>query len=397
MLTIYHESLQEYLSPDQILMLEMLVRVIQIFKEVKIEKLAARLPLPIKYESRRRAVQRFLIDRGLDISLIWLPIIKIIIDKIQLQSKNKARTKKGSKQVLYLAIDRTQWADNNVFVVAAVLNKRAIPIYWIMLDKKGCSNLEEQQQLIRPALALLSNYQIVLLGDREFRGVHLAAWLTQLKVKYVFRIKGDTYIDTNSGNICLINQLNNTHGVRYFYPGIKLTKYKGFGYSNLAIYWQRKYRGKQPKEPWYLVTNLDSADAAIAGYQHRMGIEMMFRDCKTGGYNLEGSKANPARLINLILLIAIAYTLLGGSPAQQSTLDGIKYQLTSSSQYFGRSKELRGNTSTASQFWLGRYADDWLMMIDLMSESLGFIMLHRPQHRLNFLKGLSATTLVASS
>lgn len=388
MLTIYHESLQEYLSPDQILMLEMLVRVIQIFKEVKIEKLAARLPLPIKYESRRRAVQRFLINRVLDISLIWLPIIKVIIDNIQSKSKNKARTKTGSKQVLYLAIDRTQWADNNVFVVAAILNKRALPIYWMMLNKKGCSNLEEQQQLIRPVLALLSNYQIVLLGDREFRGVHLAAWLTQLKVKYVFRIKGDTCIDDKDGNICFVNQLKITPGVRYFYQD-KLTKYKGFGYSNLAIYWKRKYRGKQPKEPWYLVTNLDSVAAAITAYQHRMGIEMMFRDCKTGGYNLEGSKANPARLINLILLIAIAYT--------QSTLAGIKYQLTSSSQYFGRSKKLRGNTSTASLFWLGRYADDWLMMIDLMSESLGFIMLHRPQHRLNFLKGLSATTLVASS
>jgi hypothetical protein len=389
MLTIYHESLQEYLSPDQILMLEMLVRVIQIFKEVKIEKLAARLPLPIKYESRRRAVQRFLINRGLDISLIWLPIVKMIIDKIQSNAKNKARTKKGSKQVLHLAIDRTQWADNNVFVVAAILNKRAMPIYWIMLDKKGCSNLSEQQQLIRPALALLSNYQMILLGDREFRGVHLAAWLTQLKVKYVFRIKGDTCLGDNCGNVCLVNQLKIKSGVRYFYPGIKLTKYKGFGYNNLAIYWKRKYRGKQPKEPWYLVTNLDSADAAISAYQHRMGIEMMFRDCKTGGYNLEGSKANSARLTNLILLIAIAYT--------QSTLDGIKYQSTLSSQYFGRSKKLRGNTSKTSRFWLGRYADDWLMMIDLMSESLGFIMLHRPQHRLNFLKGLSATTLVASS
>ena len=318
-----------------------------------------------------------------------MPIIKVIIDKIQSNPKTKARTKKGSKQTLYLAIDRTQWAENNVFVVAAILNKRAIPIYWIMLDKKGCSNLEEQQQLIRPALALLANYQIVLLGDREFRGVHLAAWLTQLKVKYVFRIKGDTYIDDSHGNICLVNQLKITPGSRYLYPAIKLTKYKGFGYSNLVIYWKRKYRGKQSKQPWYLVTNLDSADAAIAAYQHRMGIEMMFRDCKTGGYNLEGSKANSARLTNLILLIAIAYT--------QSTLDGIEYQSTSSSQYFGRSKKLRGNTSTASRFWLGRYADDWLMMIDLMSESLGFIMLHRPQHRLNFLKGLSATTLVASS
>ncbi len=34
----------------------------------------------------------------------------------------------------------------------------------------------------------------------------------------------------------------------------------------------------------------------------------MFRDYKSGGYNLEGSKANIVRLTNLILLIAIAYT-----------------------------------------------------------------------------------------
>ncbi len=33
----------------------------------------------------------------------------------------------------------------------------------------------------------------------------------------------------------------------------------------------------------------------------------MFRDCKSGGYNLEGSQANQQRLTNLILLIAIAY------------------------------------------------------------------------------------------
>jgi hypothetical protein len=26
-------------------------------------------------------------------------------------------------------------------------------------------------------------------------------------------------------------------------------------------------------------------------YQQRFGIEAMFKDCKTGGYNLEGSKA----------------------------------------------------------------------------------------------------------
>ena len=36
-----------------------------------------------------------------------------------------------------------------------------------------------------------------------------------------------------------------------------------------------------------------------------MGIEAMFKDCKSGGYNLEGSRASTQRLTNLVLLIAI--------------------------------------------------------------------------------------------
>ena len=35
----------------------------------------------------------------------------------------------------------------------------------------------------------------------------------------------------------------------------------------------------------------------------------MFKDYKTCGYNLESAKANETRLNNLILLIAISYTL----------------------------------------------------------------------------------------
>jgi hypothetical protein len=79
-------------------------------------------------------------------------------------------------------------------MLTTIIDKRAMPIYWEFLDKKGCSNLAEQQQVLRPIFKLFSEYQIFLLGDREFRGVHLAAWLTQLKIKYVFRIKGDIAI-----------------------------------------------------------------------------------------------------------------------------------------------------------------------------------------------------------
>jgi hypothetical protein len=381
--SIYHTSLQEYLSPEQIVLLEMLVRVIQIFKEIKIEKLAGRIPLPIKFESRRRAIQRFLLERALDISLLWLPIIKQIVDRKMSEQKHRAKKKNGvERKKIYLAMDRTQWQEHNILMVAIIIDKRALPIYWEFLDKKGCSNLAEQQQVLRPVFKLFSEYQICLLGDREFRGVHLAAWLTQLKIKYVFRIKGGTWVETSNCQLCLVNELECKSGSRYFHESIKLTKTKGFGYSNLAIYWKRKYRGKQPKEAWYLVTNLNSADAAIAAYSRRMGIEMMFRDCKLGGYHLEGSKASTPRLNRLVLLIAIAYT--------GSSLQGNKYRSTSTSKYIGRDKKLRYDTSDTSRFWLGNYASDWLMMMDLMSNSVGLLMLHRPQHRLNFYKGLEA-------
>lgn len=381
--SIYHTSLQEYLSPEQIVLLEMLVRVIQIFKEIKIEKIAGRIPLPIKFESRRRAVQRFLIEKALDISLLWLPIIKRIVDQRMSNQKHRQKKKDSDEQKkIYLAIDRTQWQEHNILMVAIIIDKRAMPIYWEFLDKKGCSNLAEQQQVLRPVLKLLSDYQIFLLGDREFRGVHLAAWLTQLKIKYVFRIKEGTWIETSNGQLYLVNELECKPGSRYFHESIKLTKIKGFGYSSLAIYWKRKYRKKQPKEAWYLVTNLDGADAAIAAYRRRMGIEMMFRDCKLGGYHLEGSKASTPRLNSLVLLIAIAYT--------ESCLQGNKSRSTAIYKYIGRDKKLRHDTSDTSRFWLGNYANDWLMMIDLMSNSVGLLMLHRPQHRLNFFKGLES-------
>lgn len=57
----YLTILQSQLSTSQLLTLEMLVWLLQFHKQVRIERLAACLPLPVLYESRRRYVRRFLI------------------------------------------------------------------------------------------------------------------------------------------------------------------------------------------------------------------------------------------------------------------------------------------------------------------------------------------------
>ncbi len=61
-------------------------------------------------------------------------------------------------------------------------------------------------------------------------------------------------------------------------------------------------------EGLFLLTNFSTLQAAITAYQQRSGIECMFKDCKSGGYNLEGCHAVESRLSTIVLLIAIAYT-----------------------------------------------------------------------------------------
>ncbi len=62
-----------------------------------------------------------------------------------------------SEERLILVLDRTQWKDNNIFMISVIWRKRALPIYWIILEKKGSSNVREQIALIRPVLKLFSH------------------------------------------------------------------------------------------------------------------------------------------------------------------------------------------------------------------------------------------------
>jgi len=39
----------------------------------------------------------------------------------------------------------------------------------------------------------------------------------------------------------------------------------------------------------FILTDLGSLPVALAAYKKRMGIEEMFRNCQTGGYNIEGT------------------------------------------------------------------------------------------------------------
>lgn len=93
----YQTHLQTQLSVNQYILLNLLVELLQSQKQVRLERLASNLPLPIKFESRRCHLQRFLICPQLTISIVWFAIVKYLLHSYFANSKE-----------LIIVVDRTQ-------------------------------------------------------------------------------------------------------------------------------------------------------------------------------------------------------------------------------------------------------------------------------------------------
>lgn len=153
---------------------------------------------------------------------------------------------------LILSVDRMQWRTNNLLMVSVIWSKRAMPVYWQFISKKGNSNLDQQKAILRPVLRLLKSYQLVVVGEREFHSIKLADWLAKQKVSFALRQKRTTYIKTTGQDYQRLSDLSLAPGVKLFMNGVSVTKEKGFAQFNLAAYWQRSSKEKVLNEKWYI-------------------------------------------------------------------------------------------------------------------------------------------------
>jgi hypothetical protein len=291
----YQMHLQSHLDDVQLMTLEILVDLLQKERRVTVERLAMLFPQPILFHSRRRHVQRFLDIPSLNPQTVWFPILTDWL----------AQTF-ASSQRLSIVIDRTQWDTYNILMVSLVYGKRAIPLHWTLLDKRGQSSLGEQQFVLRPVFHLLQAYEIVVLGDREFHSVALADWLVDQDVSFVLRLPKSTTVQlTPDSDFERLDSLPLSPGMAVHEVHVQVTQQKGFGTFNLALRWKRPSRTAQANEVWYLLTDLESLDDALSTYTQRFATEPLFRDLKSGGYNLEDCRADPHRVFTLILLMCV--------------------------------------------------------------------------------------------
>ncbi len=57
-------------------------------------------------------------------------------------------------------------------MVSIIWDKRSFPVYFELLSKLGSSNLEEQKRILSQVFPIVSNYNVCVLGDREFCSVN---------------------------------------------------------------------------------------------------------------------------------------------------------------------------------------------------------------------------------
>ena len=375
---LYHAHLSKKLTHSNYLLTILLIQVVQSIKEVTLESMATKLAIPIKFESRRKKIQRFLSEDEWTLDNIWL---SLVIDGIKGSVKQN--------KVVYLAIDRTKWQSNNILMVSMIWRKRAIPIYWKMLDKQGNSTLENQQFVLTPVFDALSDYKLIVLREREFCSVTLGNWLKEKKVDFCLRLKKNVCIKIEEELWAELKMLGLEPGNSFFNQEVTIRKTAPIRGFNLAGKWLGKYRNITTKEPWYILTSLADIQAAVDAYAKRFGIEEMFRDFKGGGYNLERTNLTGERLSKLLILLSLAYL--------KSIIQGREIKSKQVQEYLSRKTENYRKYARHSTFYIGLWGESWVdsmfsnwqVVVELMSLS--------PHKLPNYQQGIRAMRLILSA
>lgn len=203
-----------------------------------------------------------------------------------------------------LVFDRTNWkfgkSNINYFVLAICYRTVSIPIFWINLDKRGCSSDDEKIELLNKFKRLFGFKNVVdLLGDREFISEKLLDYCLENGLNYTLRVKCDHLIVNADGIKVRADELFKSLNIGQM---TVLNNIEMLG--NKTHLCAMRLKDKTFK----IIATNHSSHNAIARYQDREQIERMFSCFKSRGFNLEDTHmTNPAKLERLLGVMTIAF------------------------------------------------------------------------------------------
>jgi len=265
-------------------------------RTVNLSHLAAHLCGAACHASKYRRLQRFFQFVRLDQNVAARLVVHML---------NLERPK-------FLALDRTNWKlgsrDINILMLAIVTRRFRVPLLFTLLPHQGSCDMASRIALMRRYLALFPASSIgCLLADREFIGAQWMDFLNENNIPFAIRVKIDMTITLEDGrtwSLATLLRRKRARSVTALLRG-RLNGTDGPTREVVCLAAKRLADGE-----WLIVaTNRPDPKQALNDYRKRWGIECLFGDAKTRGFNIEDTHiTNPDKLATLIVVIMLATT-----------------------------------------------------------------------------------------
>jgi hypothetical protein len=202
----------------------------------------------------------------------------------------------------YLAMDRTNWQwgkkNLNILMLAVVYKGVAIPVYWLLLDKKGNSDTRERIAIMKRFIRQFGKERLLgLLADREFIGERWLTWLKAENIGFYIRIKKDAKVPNSQGNCVQAKQLFQSLKVG---EALALREVKRMTGVDVYLSALRLEDGEL-----LIVASDKSCPDSIAIYARRWEIETLFSCLKGRGFNLEDTRVTDRVRIKRLLVVPV--------------------------------------------------------------------------------------------
>lgn len=259
-------------------------------KHINLTQLALAFASQADPKSRYRRLQRFFREVVFD----YDAIARLIMALFDLYD-----------QSYYLTLDRTNWQwgekNLNILTLGIVYKGTAIPVYWLVLNKRGNSSQRERIALLQRFIRQFGRSGILgILGDREFIGDRWWQWLSDQRIPYLIRMKENQLLTDRQGH---------ERPVRSLFVDLKAGQSRAL----------RKRRRIGQQWVWLSGLKLDSGEWLIlAGNQRfrqplevyglRWEIEHLFQCLKGRGFHWEETRLTRYfRIKKVMALLAMAF------------------------------------------------------------------------------------------
>lgn len=205
-----------------------------------------------------------------------------------------------------ITIDRTEWRLGkrwiNILMLAIVHQSVAVPLIWLVFEKKGCSDDQERKRILERYLQIFPAASIKFVtADREFASQLWLSFLVEKRLPFCLRIKANVLMTDKRGRLIQAGRFLRTARIGETVFCRKRRKLWGRRVSLAGI-------RKAEREFVIVVSSFTTSNQNLSNYRLRWQIENLFGCLKTRGFRLEDTHLTEGeRVSRLLALLALAF------------------------------------------------------------------------------------------